>query len=181
MYIHYFATLEDRLSILQRIEERIPINYVLTGNFLSSEQRMNELEYNSIKEIEISENIGSKQLSTSESYLITLKDIMINTDNFYDTNSKKRFAIYEGNNPESIEYTRSGIYQNEIFVHGRFATLNASEVAKKIFLEIKKLIKMDFKHIKSFYLGKNATVAFNNGKRFAGASVDSPIEFDLKI
>ena len=164
--INFFATRDDMISILSKLEERFSngLKYVQCGK--------NELiSYAAVKDIP---NLGMLNEKHSEfSFLI-----MCNED---EVTTNANGQVYQGDNSRSMEFDPSGISADGTgLIHGIFATMEDNEISTELFKAVKKIMNSECAKVRGWYIGKEAEGLY--GKlRFICIGINEPEEYDFRI
>lgn len=164
--INFFATRDDMISILSKLEERFSngLKYVQCGK--------NELiSYAAVKDIP---NLGMLNEKHSEiSFLI-----MCNED---EVATNANGQVYQGNNLNSMEFDPSGISADGTgLIHGVFAIMEDNEISTELLKAVKKIMNSECAKVRGWYIGKEAEGLY--GKlRFICIGINEPEEYDFRI
>ena len=164
--INFFATKNDTVSILSKLEEQFShgIKYIQCGkNELISYETVNEIP-----------GLGTLKEKHSEiSFLIMPNDEEVTTN--------QSGQVYQGDNPRSLEFDPSGISEDGTgLIHGLFATMEDNEISDGLLKAVKKILNSECKKVRGWYIGKEAESLY--GKlRFICIGLNEPEEYDFKI
>jgi hypothetical protein len=164
--INFFATKNDLLSILSKMEEQLAydIKYIPCG-------KTDSISYGKIKDIP---GLGTLSEKHSEiSYLIMRSDEKVTLN--------KYGQIYPGENSRSLEFDPSGISRDGTgLIHGMFATMEDNEVSDGLIKIVRKILSSECRKIRGWYIGKEAESLY--GKlRFICIGVSEPESYDFRI
>jgi hypothetical protein len=176
--ILFFGLKDDLLNVIKLIEEKIKLKYTLTGNF----------EWNRFQGIKSFDTIvdipklgiaDSKQSTTSDSYLVNERGTPIEIRTI-DKSGIKRIMIDQLENPDTILLTPGGTWNENTILSGRISTVSETKISQELMKRFMNVIKKAFIKVNAYWVGPEALLLLNEGKRLACASIDSPPEFDLK-
>ena len=176
-HILFFALREDLLALLELVEGKGPLKYTLMGNFLRDEMKDGISIYDRGMGIP---NLGRASADSSaacEAFLVCERDTPIKPRGVQGNNGE-RVCVDQLANPDSVEFQPGGIWNEDVVLHGRIATASESQFSQALMKRFQYAAKKTFTKVKSFYVGPNALVLFELGKRMTIA-VQSPREFDL--
>ena len=164
--INFFATKNDMVSILSKMEEQFSydLKYVQCG-------RSEPISYETVNEIP---GLGTLKEKHSEiSFLIMPNDEEVMTN--------QSGQVYQGDNPYSLELDPSGISEDGTgLIHGMFATMEYNEISDGLLKAVKKILNSECKNVRGWYIGKEAESLY--GKlRFICIGLNEPEEYDFKI
>ena len=164
--INFFATKNDMISILSKLEEQFSygLKYVQCG-------RSELMSYETVNEIP---GLGTLKEKHSEiSFLIMPNDEEVTTN--------QSGQVYQGDNPRSLEFDPSGISEDGTgLIHGLFATMEDNEISDSLLKAAKKILNSECKKVRGWYIGKEAESLY--GKlRFICIGLSEPEEYDFKI
>jgi hypothetical protein len=83
-------------------------------------------------------------------------------------------------NPDTIEFTPAGMWNEEIVLHGRVATASDTPGSKELMKHFRSALKKHFVKVNAFYVGTSALQLLKQGKRLT-LSLQTPRAFDLKL
>lgn len=164
--INFFATKNDMISILSKLEEQFSheLKYVQCGK----NERISHETANDIP------GLGNLKEKHSEiSFLIMPNDEEVMTN--------QSGQVYQGDNPRSLEFDPSGISEDGTgLIHGMFAAMEDNEVSDGLLKAVKKILNAECKKVRGWYVGKEAESLY--GKlRFICIGLSEPEEYDFKI
>lgn len=173
-HILFFATKNDLLPILQLTESHAQLKYTRARTIKTPnpDVYLNALE---IPNLGIASNESSICCDT---YLVTFKGVQIRPRHISVKEIDMRYAFDQLYNPESITLTPGGLWKKDILLHGRVATASKHPTAVKLMKLYSSAFRKKFVKIESFYVGAEAKIALDQGKRLTMAE-QSPPEFNL--
>jgi len=172
----FFTVLEDMEQIVQNIEALIEIRYFEMGLL------DNEIipTYNSLFE---TPNVGtafSGDWNNIDTYLIMKKSTLLNIEKVPQRAGGIKFNVSQGLNLKSIELKLGGVYNENVIVAGRIATISEDVDSNELYKLFTTKIKKEFKKIGVFYVGKKAEEKLKLGWRLV-TNEKSPKEYDLAL
>lgn len=176
--ILFFALREDLIPILEVVESKGPLKYALTGNFMATDLK------GGIRVLETGAGIpelgtasGDQQMAC-DSFLVCERDAEIRLRCFRGVDGD-RVCVDQFVNPDTVTFTPGGVWNGEVVLSGRVATVSDTAVAQALMRRFKSAIKKAFTKVGAYYVGPNALVLLKSGRRLTNA-VQSPPEFDLR-
>ncbi len=199
----FYATVDDLLPVMRQMESLSPLKYVHFGT-------VTRLPPESFSSATMIPNLGRASHPSAvacETYLVcapeisikprqlkTLTDedisrptisvagreIAIDRRNLREIVGMDRFAIDQLANPDTITFTPGGLWNDEMLLHGRFATASETQSSQRLLKRFGTALSSEFTKIKAFYVGANAMELLKRGMRLTAAA-QSPREFDLSI
>jgi hypothetical protein len=173
----FFATKNDLLPNIDKLESNLDIYYVLSGIF----DKKQTYKYQSLVDIDEIGTATAKTLSLCNSYLVIPKNVKIRNRWVFQRRGGIKFAYDQENNPKSIVIRPGGVYQDKFLLAGAVSTLGETKESTDLFNKFSKLLTNGFEKIKDFYLGPESLIMLNEGKRLVTISIDSPVEYDLSL
>ncbi len=178
--IHFFALCEDLLAMLELVESKGPLKYVLMGNFTN-----HEVADGRISSFDRGADIPNLGMANADSWVacdfffVCERETHLNLRTFQASNGIERVCVDQLENPDSIGFTPGGIWNEDTVLNGRIATASHSPISQSLMKRSRVAVRKTFSKVKAFYVGPKALVLLESGKRLAGA-VQSPPEFDLR-
>jgi hypothetical protein len=199
----FYATRNDLLVVTTRVEALSPLKYVRSGTTI----KLPPGSFDSALDIP---NLGKASRPSSiacETYLVcdpatairprqlkTLTDLSVNRPTITLAGREfaidrrhlqthvgpARFAIDQLANPDTIGFTPGGEWNNNILLHGRFATASESRFSQELLMRCGAALQKEFTRVKAFYVGPEAMEFLKSGKRLTVAE-QSPPEVDLSL
>jgi hypothetical protein len=167
----FYATKNDLLPVLSSIEKNFEIRYIQTGLV---DQNM-PIIYND------SGSINDLGIASYESairctrYLIFPKYENVKISEL----PGQRKVIDQMLNPNTVEFSPGGIWQDDILLYGRFASASNSSFSISLMKLLHFNIKKNYTKIRAYYVGPEAEKMLDAGKRLTIAA-QSPSTFDLR-
>jgi hypothetical protein len=173
--IFFFATVNDMLEVLKKIEQERKIKYVKGGISDSPEC---EFYYTA-------EDIPNLGVNTSgehgvSRFLILDYSIPVIMEKVKQNTGGVKYFINQSENKDSIVFRPSGFYSTGYLIHGQLDTISDSIVSKELQKQFKKAFTKSYTKVKRYYIGKEA-MEFAGKVRFITMTVKQPIEYDLKF
>jgi len=173
--LSFFATRDDLLSICDDVESNEHLVYTEMGHRMKLDFR----SYLSASSISTLGKASADSSVSTTSYLLLDKEEKVNYES-RRIGERDKFAVYEGINPEGIELTPGGIYQDGILLSGRLATMGLTKRSNQLYRLFASRIKKQFVRLGAYYVGAAAYAHLEQGWRLTDA-VQSPARFDLRI
>ena len=162
--INLYATIEDLQGIISQISYKGIILGFCYARFYKTEEIKEIINFSEIEEkttIFIFEKNGKVPIRTS---------LQRNGDFVYLPDTSKIFGV-------SLNIG-GYIVNTGILLPSQLSSIGDNEFSLSLFKDMFKEIKLKFKKIKSFYIGKNAEILFDSGTRLT-VTEKSPKEYDL--
>ena len=164
--IYFFATKNDMISILSKLEEQFSydLKYIQCG-------KTELISYETVKGIP---GLGMlKEKHNEISFLIMRSDEEVTVNEFGQ--------IYPGHNSRSLEFDPAGISSDGTgLIHGMFATMEDNEISEGLLKAVRKILNAECKKVRGWYIGKEAEGLY--GKlRFICIGLSEPDIYDFKI
>jgi len=166
---------DDLLPVLQEFESKSPLKYVRTGLFLTKDYE--NFEYGAA--IEGLGRATADAASSCKSFLVCKRETTVNIRPVMG-GTILRFAIDQVLNPDTVVFTPAGLWNDEVILYGRTATVSDTQSAQELMKRFHAAVRKHFTKIKAYWVGPKAQVFLKDGKRLTIA-VQSPREFDLQI
>lgn len=171
----FFATANDLVPVLERVEAKHRIGYTLCGLFPSAELR-SVLSGASIPTLR--EPAPRPDAIACPQYLITAHDRQVAIREVPQNKGGLLYAVDQLANPESVVFQPGGIYGSDVLLHGRVGSASTSPFSVQLHRAFASAIGKLFEHVKAFYVGPEAHQLWQRGYRLT-AAVQSPREYDL--
>jgi hypothetical protein len=129
------------------------------------------------------QNLGRATMesaSGSQSYLVTEREIAIHVRPVATHSGITRYLLDQLINPDTVTFTPAGIWNTDVVLHGRVATVSDSAIAQELMKRFSKAIRKHFTKVNAFWVGPEALELLKAGKRLTIAA-QSPPEFDLTL
>jgi hypothetical protein len=178
-HIHFFALKEDLLPVIDSVESKVPVKYALTGNFLKRQIPNGIFVVHTGGAIPDLGRATANQSIACSTYLVTEREAPIDLRHLQAIDGE-RICVDQLVNPDSVTFTPAGIWNEDVVIHGRVATVSDTPIAQALMKRFYNPIRKTFTKLRAFYVGPNALTLLKSGKRFTGA-LQSPPEFDLTL
>lgn len=201
-YQFYAANL-DILTIAKDVEAQIPLKYVRYGHttVLPPESFSSASEIPNLGTASHPSAVGCEKFVVCKSTTIVApRPLKVITERDLENSTvviggheikmdktqlrpivgKKRYAIDQLVNPNSIAFMPGGAWGVDVLLYGSISTSSKSSESRDLIERFYRAIKTHFTKVKAFYLGPQAMEWLKSGKRLT-ISVQSPKEFDLTI
>jgi hypothetical protein len=177
MQLHFYATAKDLLPIFELVEAKIPLGYTRTGLFDEDAY----MTFGSGAELPtLTKALGVSSAVAGPGYLVTERPSLIHSRGIQQNDGRKKFAIDQLMNPDSIVFQHGGLYSDQILLSGRIATASDTPVATKLQRAFSTALTKKFVRVKAYWVGPDALALLERGARLTiGAA--SPSEFDLAL
>jgi hypothetical protein len=173
--ILFFGLKDDLLPVLAAVEQGSPIKYVAM-------RKLHEPIVESFDRGEEIPNLGKATAGSainSQAYLIAERSVPIKLRSIKARETDEFFRVDQLLNPDTVTFTPAGMWNEEIVLHGRVATVSESEPSQELLKRFSSAFKRgQFRRVKAFLVGPAALMLLNAGKRLT-ISAQSPREFDL--
>jgi hypothetical protein len=174
--IHFFALREDLLPVLDAVQSRGALKYVRTGVFGSP-----ALQFVSRgAEIPDIGTAAADSTSACKSFLVTEDAVPVSLRQIQMADGTVRYAVDQLVNPDSIVLTPGGVWDQDVVLYGRVATVSDTAAAQALMRQFQSAFKKHFKRVKAYLVGPQALALLKAGKRLT-ISANSPREFDLTL
>lgn len=175
MQRHFYATRDDLLPVLEKVESKHSVAYTLMGSFESAQ--LTTVSFGAAIR-----TLGSPaphpNAVAGYRYLVTPSEVQVVIREVPQRTGGIRHLVDQLVNPISIEFTHGGFYAPDILLYGRVATCSNHPVAAKLFRAFASAVAKNFTRIRAFHVGPNAVDSFRRGCRLT-ISVNSPRDSDL--
>jgi hypothetical protein len=173
----FFATADDILPVLERVESRRSLRYALTGLFPTQ----------SIESVTQGVAIPSLRSPASRpnaidspTYLVTSVDLIPCVRPIPQTTGGLLYAVDQLTNPDSISISFGGFWSPIVLLSGRIGTASDSSESTKLHRAFANAIAAHFSKIKAYWVGPEAERHLRGGCRLTNGA-NSPTEFDLSL
>jgi hypothetical protein len=177
-YIHFFGLKEDLFGVLGFVESKGPLQYTLTGNFLASELKDGPKVIKCGIDIPNLGNATADSVNGCDTYLVSEPSTPIKLGHIQVIGGVERVCIDQLENPDTVAFTAGGIWNEDVVLNGRIATVSETVAAQGIMKRFHSAIRKTFARVRAFYVGPKALVLLDSGKRLTGA-LQCPHEYDL--
>jgi hypothetical protein len=172
----FFATREDLLRVIETVESRIELKFARSG--IAAVPHVDIFMHGS--DIPDLGKATAASAIACASFLAWTPEVSLRTRHVKRPGGTECFAIDQLENPDTIEFSPGGIWNDDVLLHGRVATVSESPASQALMKRFGAAIKKHFVKIKAFYVGPQAKVMLDAGKRLT-ISAQSPREFDLAL
>lgn len=174
--IYFFATKEDLLRIIQKVEQNIKLKYVENNSYDSNEIKI----FNSLEEYE---NIGINLSGNhqSQSFLVLEWNDILNIREVKQTSGGMKYCVDQMVNENSIVIWPGGTYKDKYLICGHMGTIHKTLKSKNLFNIFQKAIKKECsKKVARYFIG-NEAIKQCEQMRFITMNVNQSEEYDIKI
>src|SRR5262245_35822313 len=112
------------------------------------------------------------------SYLVTGASRAVATRRVVANDGTVWFYNDQSVNPDSVELSAGGVWDGDVVLSGRIASVSDSEIAEALMRAYRSAVRKHFARIRAFWVGPTARSLLDAGKRLT-AAVKSPREYDL--
>jgi hypothetical protein len=173
--INFFATKNDLLVVLRRLEASRPIQYTRAGRLIGPVPEI----WKSGEDLPQLGKATGDQAVACDPFLVIEEASTIQVETKRMFNGQERFDVYQYMNPDSIELRPGGEWGDGAIIPGQITTMSTAPVSQALMRSAHSAIKKHFTHVQAFWVGPESLVALRSGKRLTQA-VQSPPEFDLR-
>jgi hypothetical protein len=173
--LHFFALRSDLLLILNSIEAKKPLKYVLAA--VSSTPDIQEWAH--ARELPGLGQADREQTLGCRPFLLTYAEIPVKTWRSEQLNGKIRFDIDQRLNPDSIRLIPAGEWKGQMIIAGIFDTLSKYPSPQSLMRAAASAAKKHFTKVRAYWVGPEALVQLRSGRRLTGAE-QSPPMYDLR-
>lgn len=174
--INFFATKSDIELIFQLVETQGSIKYIECGYF--SEPILNV--FSSWKEIPNTGYSTAGRIQFEPCYLVTYSNTKIAIRRVAQRMGEQRYSIDQAENPETIAFRHGGLHEKTgSLIAGQIGTISENHLSKKLFGRCSGIIKKQFTHIKSYFVGNEAEQLLETGVRLT-SDITFPGLYDLR-
>lgn len=177
-HVLFFALKEDLLPVLELVESKGALKYARMGNFAGHQIKDDISVFDTGVGIPNLGKASADSASSCDGFLVCERETPVNLRHLQGINGEQRVLVDQLVNPDSVEFTPGGIWNEDVVLHGRIATASDSEISKALMKRFQTAIKKTFSKVKAFYVGPKALALLESGKRLT-ISAQSPREFDL--
>ena len=167
--IRFFASKTDLIEIMQLVECKSDLKYVQFGSS-GTPTPLTFPTVSVIPDIGIASNPSAINCRT---FLISQRNCTIRPRPV-----SEYYVFDQLLNPETVTFTPGGLWGGEILLHGRFATASSAGPSLKLMTVLRSVMRSNYTKIKAFYVGKEAEIMLDGGKRLT-ISAQSPRTIDL--
>jgi hypothetical protein len=173
----FFATADDLIPVLERVEAKHRLAYTLCGLHPTC-------ELSSVSSGAAIPTLRSPapfpNAIACPQYLVTPLDYRVTIRDVSQASGGICYAVDQLANSESIIFQPGGIYPPNVLLHGRVGSASSSDFSKQIYRAFTSAISKYFQRVQAFYVGPQAQELWRSGHRLTPA-VQSPMEYDLAV
>lgn len=167
--IPLYAGAKDLASLVESIDANKSLRYSLTRNYSTDEVQNGIIGYDRGAMIP---NLGwasAGSANISDSFLVCdrASPIVLRT---IQGNGAEWFSVDQLLNPDTIEFTPAGIWDDKVVISGRVATVSETSRAQALMRLFSKTIKHHFTKVKAYYVGPEALSLLKSGHRLTPAA-----------
>ena len=172
--INFFATKDDLLLVLRKLEASRPIKYTRAGQLVGPVPEI----WKSGDDLPQLGKATGDQAVACDPFLVIDEDSTVHVESRRMFNGQERFDVYQYMNPDSIELRPGGEWTDGAIIPGDITTISTSPISQALMRSAHSAIKKHFTRVRAFWVGPEALVALRSGKRLTYA-IQSPPAFDL--
>ncbi len=173
--MHFFATKEALMEILQGVSAEIEVKYVSDKRY----DRPVGIEYNDLS-LYPQFGISCSGDHQSESFFVVEQDKEIIFKESKQRDGTSKFYLGQDDNVDSIVLWPGGVYNDDSLISGHIGTISDSPISKKIFKAFQKNIKKRCKlKIGRYYI--DDTLQSMKKYRLVTMTVKEPLEYDIQL
>ena len=171
----FFATAEDLMPVLLRVEERVSIKYTPFGHFSTPD----------VKSIASASGLPTlfrpapyDSAVSCPKYLVTELDAVVTSRMISRHGGTTVWSIDQLQNSESTVLSHGGLFGDDVLLCGELRTVHKTAAAQRLQRAFDSEIRRYFKKIRAFRVGKSAETLLDAGVRLTAAK-QSPSTYDL--
>jgi hypothetical protein len=171
----FFALKSDLLLVLNEMEAKQPLKYVLAGMFSAPdmEQWTKGCELPELGQADRAQTAGCR------TFVVTYPEVEVKLWRRQIHNGQIRFGIDQLVNHDTITFTPAGAWKGEMIIAGACGTVSDSPIAQSLMKLVSKAMKKHFVRIGAYWVGPEALSYLRAGGRLTGAEQSPPI-YDLR-
>lgn len=177
MQRHFYATASDLRPVFAHVEEKIQIQYMLTGLF---DRPDHDAYLHGLDLPTLELPLLASSAIAGPCYLVMERSCPVSTRTIHQENGSIKYAIDQLMNPDSVTFLHGGFYSTDILLYGRVATSSETVVAIRLQRAFLAALAKKFVKVKSYFVGPEALTLLNSGIRLAIGG-ESPPDFDLAL
>lgn len=170
---HFYAQEDDIIPVLKDLDEAMHLVYIRMDHY-TDENYDRYKDYREIPGVGIANGDAAVQCSQ---YLAIEPATKLIPSKIIRT---KQTSIDQLLNPDSIVVSFGGLWNGEVVISGRVATVSDSVGAQGMLRRFQRSIKKHFIKIRAFYVGPKAMASLKSGRRLT-AAIQCPPEYDLAL
>jgi hypothetical protein len=173
--IHFFATKEDLLPVLEKVESEMPLAYAAMERYGAPVPRVYPHGVSL-------PNLGA---ATNESevrwaqFLVGLQGHHFEMRRVALSAGGHVYILGQDTNPDTVTLSPGGVWKPDVLLNGRVATLSETAVGLRLMTRFRSAIKGAFTRVRAFWVGPHAEAMLDQGARLTSAE-QSPRIYDLK-
>ena len=174
MQTMFFATRQDLIPVIEQVEAKRSLKYVLTGLLHSPELTT----YNSALDSPHLGIASHESAINGDNYLVLDRADQVSIRPCPQNAGGTRYAVDQAQNPRTICFLHGGRFADDVILYGRVGTISDHDYSVSLYRLFYAAIRKHFSKLKAFYVGNEAKKLCDSGFRLTQA-VQSPKEYDL--
>jgi len=172
----FFATADDLLPVLLRVEAKHAVVYTLCEHL--HEPRADH--YRTVRDLPtLFRPQPFASAVAGPAYLVTEAGTEVVLRQFSGYEGNDRWAVDQLANPDSTVLRHGGLFKENVLLPGEVRTSSKTAAAQRLQRAFDDAIRKHFVKVQAFYVGPAAEVLLDAGCRLTAAE-QSPPEFDLR-
>ena len=128
--ILFFALREDLLPVLELVESKEPVKYVLTGNFPERKVARGVPTFDRGAAIP---NLGKADHENgSETYFVHERDARLRFRRLRGVGGNRVIVGDQSREPDTVSFTPGGLWKNNIVLRGTISTISDSPISRRL-------------------------------------------------
>ena len=167
--IQFFALKEDLLPVLEAVEREGALKYIRTGNRLSA-------DFETFLHGGDIPNLGKATRESAiscDTFLVTDVTQPVRVREIRGSGGVPRYCMDQLINAETVTLTPAGVWNEDVSLCGRVATVSDSAVAQALMKRFNSAFRSHFSKIKAYRVGRGARALLDAGKRLTIAEQSS--------
>jgi hypothetical protein len=179
-HIYFFATKIDILTVVNAVEEKTPLQYILAFHHLHPAYGSTAPRYLSASRFPHLGIAIAKQTGSCERYIVApLTTRVVPVTRVIRGNPESYFEL--GNYPDCVEFNVGGLWRGQVLINGLVQTWSDSKEAQRLMRLFASTFKRLFKQkIGAYWMGPEALEFLRDGGRLT-LNVDADPSFDIQI
>lgn len=173
---HFYATSEDLIPVIEKVESKLSLKYARCGHFESADIHF---YFSGLDLPTLGKPLAHESAVSDPAYLVSHRDTAIQTRELSEFKGRPRFAVDQAYNEHTTVLWHGGLYGSRILLHGRVDTISQSKQAQQIQRAFGSALRKYFARIRAFYVGPQAEHLLDSGYRLTAAE-QSPPDYDLR-
>lgn len=175
MVFPIFATASDLLPVLEAVESRHRIKYVRRGP--TSGPHADEFTSGStLPHLGVANHPAAIGVP---GYLVADEDTIVQPQRIVSRDGTVWFTVDQMLNPDTIEFSPGGMWQDVALLSGRIETISDTAPAQRLLRAYRAAVRKRFGRIRAYWVGPEAEALLDAGVRLT-AAVASPTLYDLR-